>query len=204
MKTYLLSLLLLTAATFSHAQTALVDSLLREVAKNRHDTGTVIAYRALAGLHMNIDLEKAIKFAKKGVALGKDIGFDKGVAGCYLNMSTLFSSLGNQDSAFFYNNLAVQYAHLVGEPGRIGLVYLNRADLMMKVERFKDALLFCDSGRVYAEKAGRDDLRGRAYANIGNIYYLQDNYAASLTHYEKAYTLFQKSEQIRMLGIIKK
>lgn len=203
MKTHLLNCLLFIAVLPTQAQSILVDSLTKEIAKNRLDTGTVIAYRALAGLSMNSDPAKGILYAKKGVALGQKLGFDKGVAGCYLNMSTLFSTLGNQDSAFHYNDLAVQYARKVAEPGRIGLVYLNRADLMMKVERFKEALIFCDSGRVYAEKAGRDDLRGRAFANVGNIYYLQDNYAASRLHYEKSYSLFQKSGQIRMLGIIK-
>lgn len=203
MKTHLLSYLLIISSLCVRGQSILVDSLMKEVAKNRQDTGTVIAYRALAGLSMNSDPGKGILYAKKGVTLGQKIGFDKGVAGCYLNMSTLFSSLGNQDSAFFYNDLALRYARKVGEPGRVGLVYLNRADLMMKVERFKEALVFCDSGRVYAEKAGRDDLRARAYANIGNVYYLQDNFPASRVHYQKAYPLFQTSGQVRMLGIIK-
>jgi two-component system sensor histidine kinase UhpB len=201
MKTFLL--LFLIPFTSAYSQTHLMDSLQNVIRKNGEDTNAVIAYRALAGLSINTDLEKGILYAKKGVELGKKLGFDKGVAGCYLNMSSLFSSLGKQDSAFIYNDLAIQYAKKVGEPGRVGLVYLNRADLMMKVERFKEALIFCDSGRVYAEKAGREDLIARAYANVGNIYYLQNNYRDSQGYYEKAFPLFQKTGHLRMLGIIK-
>ncbi len=183
-------------------QQKLVDSLLTEVAKNRRDTGTVIAYRALAGLSMNTDPVKGIAYAWEGVRLGQKISYDKGVAGCFLNMSTNYNALGKPDSSLIFNDSAIHYSKKVGEPARIGLVYLNRADLKVQLENFREALVLSDSAMKYAEIAKRSDLKARVFHVRGNMYFTQSNYAQSRYFYGKAHDLYAENQNYRMMAII--
>ncbi len=203
MKKILLPLVLLVfniPAAFT--QKRLVDSLLTEVAKNRVDTGTVIAYRALSGLAINTDPVQGIAYAWSGIELGQKINFDKGVAGCFLNMSANYNSLGKYDSSLIFNDSAVYYSKKVGEPGRIGLVYLNRADLKFSLENYKETLVLSDSAMKYAEIADRSDLKARVFHVRGNMYFSQDNYPQSRSFYQKAHDLYAESQNFRMMAII--
>ena len=89
----------------------------------------------LAGTLIN-DPAKGIRYGKLGTVLGKKINFDKGVAGCYLNISACYSNLGKLDSALNFIDTAIYYSHRAGDPNRLALAYLNRADLYMQLQRF--------------------------------------------------------------------
>ncbi len=201
------NLLLLLILLVFHLQPAFtqnkrVDSLLTEIAKNRVDTGTVIAYRALSGLSVNTDPRQGIAYAWSGVRLGQRINYDKGVAGCFLNMSSNYNSLGKYDSSLIFNDSAAYYSKKVGEPGRIGLVYLNRADLKFSLESYKEGLVLCDSAMKYAEIADRSDLKARVFHVRGNMYFVQDNYPQSRSFYQKAHDLYAENQNFRMMAII--
>jgi len=201
-KTLLPFVLLVYSIPPAFTQQKLTDSLLTEVAKNRLDTGTVIAYRALAGLSVNTDPLKGITYAWQGVRLGQKINYDKGVAGCFLNMSSNYNSLGKLDSSLIFNDSAIHYSKKVREPARIGLAYLNRADLKVQLENFKEALTLSDSAMKYAGIAKRSDLKARVFHVRGNMYFTQNNYDQSRYFYQKAHDLYAENQNYRMMAII--
>jgi two-component system, NarL family, sensor histidine kinase UhpB len=185
----------------SPAQQPDYDSLLKVINMPQHDTGKVIAYRMLAGLTINKNPLKAVAFGKQGTLLGQQLGFDKGVAGCLLNCSAAYSAAGKLDSALLYVDTAIAWSLKVGEPGRLALAYLNRADYNRQLGNMKKALKDCDTSMMYADKANKDDTRARIYQTIGSVYHAQENYVQSKFYYQKAYNLYEKSNNKRMMAI---
>ncbi|MBL0355700.1 MAG: tetratricopeptide repeat protein [Chitinophagaceae bacterium] len=186
----------------SFAQQPGIDSLLLVVSKPQQDTGTVIAYRMLAGLVRSSNPLKAAAYGNAGVALGRKLGFDKGVAGCLLNIAACYSAASKMDAALLYIDSAILYSLKVGEPNRIALAYLNRADLHMKQQNLTQSLLDCDSSMHYAEISNNDDRRARVLQTIGSVYYLQQLYRQSADYYDKAYLLYQKIGNSQMSAIV--
>ena len=185
-----------------HAQQIKIDSLLTELAKAKEDTNKVILYRMLTGSVLNSDPEKAIAFGKAGVQLGKQLGYDKGVAGCYLNLAAAFSSAAKLDSGLLYVDTTIIWSKKVGDPNRLALAFLNRADIQMQFRNLKQSLIDCDTALHYAELANNNDRRARILQTIGSVYFLQDKFAESLDYYERARVLFKEANNKRMLAII--
>jgi signal transduction histidine kinase len=178
-----------------------VDSLLRVLKSSRDDTGKVIVYRMLTGLVKNTDPEVAIRYGKAGVELGKTLNFDKGVAGCYLNLAASFSDAMHIDSALTYIDSAITWSIKAGDPNRLALAYLNRADFNMQVRSLKKSLNDCDTALVYAEKANNNDRRARIYQTIGSVYFLQGIYKESNDYYNRAVKLYREYGNGRMEAI---
>lgn len=185
-----------------HAQNKMIDSLLLVLPNAKEDTNKVIIYRMLTGLIRNSDPIRAIEFGKAGVELSKKLQFDKGTAGCLLNISVCYSSASKIDSAMTYINYAIEYSQKVGEPNRLALAYLNRADMHMQMQNLTQSLKDCDTSLIYAEKANNDDRRARVLQTIGSVYYMQNSYQESINYYDKAYDLYQKLGNNQMSAIV--
>lgn len=178
------------------------DSLRQVVALNKKDTNTVVACRMLAGLVVHQDQQEALEFARKGVELGKEIKWNKGIAGCYLNIAAAYGFASKFDSALIFQDSSLVYAYKEGEPKRLALIYLNKADVYMQLRLFDKALQYCDSSSVYAELANNDDRKARIFQTIGSIYYYQELYDKSVEYYNKALVLYNKINNMAMASIV--
>ena len=167
------AILFLLSGTFLQAQKIDIDSLVRELGKAREDTNKVILYRMLTGTVKNTDPARAIAYGKAGVELGKKLNFDKGIAGCYLNITAAYSDARKLDSALIYIDSAIFWSHRAGDPNRLALAYLNRADFHMQVRNLKQSLIDCDTALRYAEQANNNDRRARILQTIGSVYFIQ-------------------------------
>jgi len=179
-----------------------VDSLKNLVANNPDDTNKVIHYRMITGLLRLTNPAEGMRYGQTGVALGKKLGFDKGIAGCYLNISSCYNSAGKLDSALIFIDSAAIYSKKAKDPNRLSLVYLNRADYNMQLQNFDQSLRDCDTSMYYAELAGSDDRRARVLQTIGSIYFFQDNWARSMEYYDKANELYLKIGNLQMSAIV--
>jgi two-component system sensor histidine kinase UhpB len=204
MRKFFLSCLcwLLLLSLHSDAQQVSVDSLLHELTIAKEDTNKVIVYRMLTGLVKNTNPAKAIEYGKAGVALGKKLNFDKGIAGCYLNMSAAYSDALKLDSAISIIDSAIYWSHRAGDPNRLALVYLNRADFNMQLRNLKQSLIDCDTALVYAEKADNNDRRARILQTIGSVYYLQDKYPESKEYYNRANAFYEQAHNGKMSAVV--
>ncbi len=202
-KTFLV-LLVLIALSFNsiQAQNPVIDSLLKTLPTSKEDTSKVIAYRMLAGLVRSTDPLKAVEYGKAGVFLGKKLGFDKGVAGCLLNISACYNSASKLDSALAYIDTAIYYSHRAIDPNRLALAYLNRADIYMQLNNLNQSLKDCDTSLQFAEKANNDDRRARVFQTIGSVYYMQEQWQQSAGYYDKAYKLYNKIGNKQMSAIV--
>lgn len=181
-----------------HSQNNNLDSLMNELGKAKADTGKVNLLAAICRQVRFTDPEKAIVYGKEGYTLSKKLGFDRGTAACYLNVSTAYSYAGSLDTALLYLDTALGFAHKAKDLKKLGLAYLNRADMYRQKQNYKQALLDCDTAISFADKANDDDVRARVSQTFGSIYYRQQAYDQSIIYFDKAIALYRKTGNMRM------
>jgi len=191
-------LLILATIAAVNAQNPKIDSLLALLNKSAEDTGKVHLYANLSSSVRFIDPAKAIEYGQKGIRLANKLAFDKGNAACYLGVSTAYSYADKLDTALLYLDTALVYAHKVNDPNRLGLAYLNRADIYRQTQDYKQSLKDCDTALSYADKTNNDDVRARVNQTIGSIYYQQESYSQCIPYYDKALILYRKVGNLRM------
>jgi signal transduction histidine kinase len=185
----------------AHTQSFNIDSLRNELQQAKEDTNKVILYRMLAGIVGNSNPIEAVQHGKAGIQLGKRLGWEKGIAGCYLNVAAAYGYNAQLDSAMLYIDSAIVSAKIVGDPTRLALVYLNRADYYMQMRNFKQSLINCDSAWRYAELADNNDRRARILQTIGAIYFYQSKYKESREYNERAGALYNELGNKKMYAI---
>ncbi len=178
-----------------------IDSLRNELKMAKEDTNKVILYRMLAGIVGNSNPVEAIAYGKNGVKLGKQLKWEKGVAGCYLNVAAAFGYKGQLDSAMLYIDSAITSSKIVGDATRLALVYLNKADYYMQLRNFRQSLINCDSAWRYAELANNNDRRARILQTMGAIYFYQAKYKEGREYNERAGELYKELGNKKMYGI---
>jgi two-component system, NarL family, sensor histidine kinase UhpB len=178
------------------------DSILNLIQKSAEDTNRVNHYRNLCGILRLTDPALAIVYGQKGFMLSKKLGFDKGTAGCYMNVSTAYIYSDRLDSALQYLDTALTFARKAGDENRLGLAYLNRADIYRQLQNFGQALKDCDTSLIYADRTQNDDVRARVNQTIGSIYYQQEIYPPSIQYFDKASILYRKVGNLRMSAVV--
>lgn len=196
-----LSLICLLGICEIKAQQISVDSLINITRTAQDDTNKVIAFRAVCGLTANSDPHKSMEFGWGGVALAKQINWDKGVAGCYLNLSNAYSNLGKYDTAILILDSALIYSIKVGEDKRTALVYINRASSYINQGKLEKAMQDALSALPYAENSGDLDRLARVYMTIGNIYFYQEDWTNAQKYYVLCIPIFKKIGVSNMVGI---
>ncbi len=174
----------------AQSQTLDKDSLLNELKTAREDSNKVILYRILAITLADNMPGEAVNYGKAGVQLGLRLKYDRGVAGCYLNVSYAYSNAGRLDSALLYIDSAILWSLKVGEPARLALAYLNRGDYNMRLWNLKQSLADCDTALRYAVLADNKDRIARIYLTMGNTYFSQSKLPESLDYYERTAKLY--------------
>ena len=183
---------------FAAAQTAETDSLIKRLTTAKEDTNKVNQLRRITSVLRFSEPAKAIGYGLMGLQLSKKLYFDKGTAGCYLNVSTAYSNLYKLDTALLYLDTAIFYSHKAGDPNRTGLAYLNRADVYRQLLNFSNSLKDCDTALQFADKANNDDVRARVYQTIAAVYYRQELYDQSILYNGKAIAFYKKNGNMRM------
>ena len=180
------------------AQNSKIDSLLGLLNTSVEDTGKVQLYANLSSSIRFTDPAKAIEYGQQGILLARKLDFNKGIAACYLNVSTAYIFSDKLDTALLFLDTALVYAHKVGDANRLGLAYLNRADIYRQTQDYKQSLKDCDTALSYADKTNNDDVRARVNQTIGSIYYQQETYSQCIPYYNKALVLYRKIGNLRM------
>ncbi len=183
-------------------QTSQVDSIISLINKSAEDTAKAGHYRNLCGILRFTDPAQAIVYGKQGAILSKKLSFDKGAAGCYLNISTAYIYSDLLDTALLYLDTAFIYAHKSADDNRLGLAYLNRADIYRQLQNFTQSLKDCDTALTYADKVNNDDVRARINQTIGSVYYQQETYTQCIPYYNRAVALYRKIGNLRMTSIM--
>ena len=180
------------------SQQSEIDSLTLLLRKSKEDTNKVHLYWDAGASIIYQAPQEAIPYFKNGTALASRLGFAAGMEKCQNATSFSFSLNAQYDSALIYINYAITNAVKVGNPKRLALAYLNRADVHTNLQNFSAALKDCDTAMVYAEKTGNKDGLGRIYGIISDIYEALKQFPQALVNIDKSLSYFKASGNRRM------
>ncbi len=168
-----------------------LDSLLN-VINSTCDTNTVNAYLDVLLLLQYSDVDSAIYYGEKGIALGRELGLKEGVGYGLHNISRCYLSIDEYSIADKYLNEALMiFIDLENNEGvyycynTLGgnNVYLGNYDVA--IENFEKSLEFL--------KQNNDTVNHvRCLSNIAYVYYYKGDYSNAITYFHRALYLNQK------------
>jgi signal transduction histidine kinase len=192
----LVLLLLFMAMLPSRAQTIVIDSLLKIVAKHPNDTNEIRALDGLASELMRKDMDKAKSYVYQQIALAKELGTDFGLASGYSGLVALHQQAGRIDSARYY---LIQLERLAKNPGnkKAAINYANSAGLFYKNQgKINEALPFLQEA-LRLLKNGDKTARAGQTLNVGNAYYNLGELKNAADYHLKALALFDEVKNKR-------
>ncbi len=172
------------------------DEAVSLALKLDYQVGLAEAYYSLGKYHaFNSDFTPALKEYQKSIEINKEIGSKQGLIKPYSDLSYIYSELGNYSKALDY---ALDAVRLIDETGdqksdlskildEISVIYQGLGDF----EKAKDyALNALEADSVYGDRA--DYALG--LNNLGEIYKAEGDYVKALSLYQRALSIFSKSE----------
>lgn len=134
------------------------------------------------------DEEKALEYYRKSLWLKLNGASDESVSAAYNNIGLSYKNLGRYDSAFYYYELALQYAMNSGLPMVKFNPLLNIANLYKRQGNMKAAeqeyLRILDMSDSISVKQ-----QVNIYTSLGTLYNEMGDFKKSLYHLEKSATL---------------
>ncbi len=179
------SLITIHCSAQLHGQ-ARIDSLLKELPKQKEDTNKVNLLNNLSLDYSSIDPDEGIKYGKQGVALAHKINWKKGLEAVNSTLGSNYQTKTDYSEALKYHFKALKMAEEMGDKtgvarnsSNIGIVYCRQSKYSTALEYFFSALRM-------AEDLG--DRKGIAATsgNIGVVYKTQGDYPKALEYYFKS------------------
>ncbi|MCG8390695.1 MAG: tetratricopeptide repeat protein [Cytophagales bacterium] len=162
-------------------------SSLKEYQSLKDDVGLVKCYNNLGLIYYELrDYKPALEYLKKAQQRAEQISRPLTI---YINLSQLFVSLDQVDSAEFYINEAFEHPQISQLPRHHGLAYSGRAEIDIKRENYTQALKHA----TLALREFRHSLEKRSmatvYLQLGTIHFLLDHPDSSTFYYQEALEL---------------
>ena len=201
MKNIFLTIIIFSFAKPLNAQSAETDSLIKRLTTAKEDTNKVHLYWDIGASIIYQDPQAALPYFKKGAALAMQLGFISGMEKCHNATSLAFSINAKYDSALVYINYAIPYAIEAGNIKRLGLAYLNRADVYFNLQNYAATLKDCDTAIVYAQKVRSNDGLGRIYSILNGVYRSLNQHPKALASLDKSDYYFGLSGNQQMIAL---
>lgn len=189
---------ILVFLTFSLAGTLTVfsqqnptDSLLA-LLPTTADTNKVNLLNKISSSYWYSDPTQTIVYADQAIALGKLIGFQKGVTSAYNNKGVGFYQQNQYPQAMEWYSKALeghkQSGNFQGEAwllSNIGMMYWKQSKLDTAVQYYLQSMKIWEDKQVESEKAS-------VFENLGNVYADQDDNERALDYYFKSLAIEKK------------
>ena len=182
------------------AQNNETDSLLRLLSTAKEDTNKVMLYFETGASVIYQAPASAMPYFRQGTRLAHRLEYYPGLERNYTGLTLSHALLARYDSNFLFADTAVFYAVKAGNPSRLALTFLNRADVKTNLGMYNDALHDCDTALKYAEISGNKDRFGRIYMIFNNIYENQRRYDKAEEYLDKALVLHREMNNPQMVG----
>jgi tetratricopeptide (TPR) repeat protein len=167
-------------------KTAVIDSLLSELPKHKHDTFRALILDKLSFAYSNVAPDEGIKYANELYQLSRELKWQMGIARANAVLGINYAAKSDYKKAIVYYNEALKISRSLGDSSKaagtianISLVYLSQGNYPKALAAAFEAL------RIY-EAIG--DVKNEAIIkeNIGTIYYDQKEYEKAMPYYTDA------------------
>lgn len=173
--------------TKSFAQNEVADSLKNILSQNPNDTLRVNTLNYLSKATRYEDPNKAIDYCNESIALAKKIGFQKGLAEAYYQMSYAYSAKNDGlDSATYFVNEAIEIAEKNKDYSLLSGCYSQLSTLHKSLDDKTNAAF---KAVEYADKSDNKIQKISALHNLGLTFHLAGQLDDALKYYLQSETL---------------
>jgi serine phosphatase RsbU (regulator of sigma subunit) len=166
----------------SLSQISYIDSMMSVVKNAEEDSNLVLHYVNIADAYTFANIDSALKYSEKSFELTKKIGYNKGLGRAKIVEGQAFFRQGIYDVADSLYKVALKYAEQYADTqalaiasNNLGLVYMNQSKYVESID------LFLKTIEYYKASNSEDHIPG-TLANIGVIYYYQNNIDMALKY----------------------
>jgi two-component system sensor histidine kinase UhpB len=188
---WLTALVLLLLASSARAQTTVIDSLQKIIARNGHDSTEASTYIHLADEFTRTNLIEAKRCSFNAMALSRRLGLPKVLSAAYADLVIINGQTNQPDSAKYYLSLLQQLAD--GSAfNKVKENYYSTAGLFYRREgNYKAALPFLENClQLLTAEDNKIGMAGQSL-NIGNNYLDMGMYKNAMTYHLKALNIFE-------------
>lgn len=198
MKTTLVLIAILFATAIAYAQTSFIDSLQRLVASQPRDTNEIRALDYLVAEFKRKDMDKAMAYGYRQIALAKALGTDFGLSSAYSSFVTLHQDQGRPDSAQYYLTLMDELVKNKSRDRKAPVNYYGTAGLFYKNQgKYKEAIPYLlEALRIIGPNGDKTSFAGQ-HLNIGNAYNALGDLKNAAAYHLKALVLFEEVKNKR-------
>ncbi len=183
--TILCSLLTIHCSAKLHGQ-AKIDSLLKELPRQKEDTNKVNILNDISYGYRHIDSDEGIKYGRQALELATKLTWRKGIAGASSELGHNYDAQAEYPKALECFSKSLKISEEIGDKNgiataacNIGIVYDSQSDYPKALENYLRALNILEE---IGTKKGVAIVTG----NIGNVYANQSDYPKALEFYFKA------------------
>jgi|GEM_PF-1185085 len=135
------------------------------------------------------DLDRAVEFHEKSLAIERELGRKEGMANQYGNLGIVYQIRGNLDRAVEFHEKSLALNRELGRKegmanqyGNLGVVYQIRGDLDRAVEYYEQSL-------AIERELGRKEGMANQYGNLGIVYQIRGDLDRTVEFHEKSLAL---------------
>ncbi|MFC1852819.1 tetratricopeptide repeat protein [candidate division CSSED10-310 bacterium] len=147
------------------------------------------------------NLDRALEFHQKSLAICEEIGDRQGIGTASNNIGNVYHARGNLDRALVFHQKSLTIGKEIDDRQdigktlcNIGRVYHARGNLDQAIEFFQKSLA------IFEEIGDRRNI-GTALCNIGNVYHAHGNLDRALEFYQKYLAIDEKIGDRRGIGM---
>ncbi len=184
------------------AQNPYIDSLRLVLQTQKADTNKVLLLANLAYLYQSVRLDSGILFAHQGLALARQLHFDKGEANCLNSLGSLFFSAGNYPKALEFQLEALRIRERNDNKRGQAVSYNNIGTIYSMQEDYEQALRYFYKAKTLNEATKAEQLLSGVLSNIGDTYERSGRLDSARIYMQQAYELDLKLMGPGQQGII--
>lgn len=174
----------------------LIDSLKGELVNAAQDTNRVKLLDKLSYSYVTINPDSGIVFGQKALDLATALGWQKGQANAYSDLSTCYNAKSNTAAALEYNRKALQLFEKLKHARGVAAIMVNNALIYHSMSDYSKALTaYLGSLRIF-DSLKDNSSRAIVLENIGTLYLEQNDFDKTLHYYQQAQKIYDENADI--------
>lgn len=175
----------LASSVFQCFSQSTEDSLLSILNQDKRDTTQVRVLLELGSISDNY--EKAVLYYHQALLLITSFKNKELELAAYQGLTKLNRSISHPDSAFYYGEKAIQLAKTFGNANAVADVHIDIGNVYLNTYNYIKALSeFIAAAEILDSLKSNPKSQMTAYANIGNVQFLLENYDKSIDYMNQA------------------
>jgi len=161
---------------------AKIDSLLKELPKQKEDTNKVKLLNILSSGYWKINTDEGIKYGQQSLELATKLNWEKGIADNYNALGVNFLYKSDYPTALDYYQKALKIDEKIGNKNGIAGVTCNIGIIYNRLGEYEKALDYYFKALKIDEETGNKKFTANVIGNIGSIYNNLKDYPRALDY----------------------